>query len=83
MKISDLMTPDVQIVHPDQTVEQAARLMAELDAGVLPVGDDERLTGMVTDRDIAVRVLQKGRVLILSSRDHQRRGKILLRRSRY
>ena len=61
MKISDVMTPDVRIAHPDQTVEQAARLMAELDAGVLPVGDDERLMGMITDRDIAVRCVANGK----------------------
>jgi CBS domain-containing protein len=61
MKISEVMTPDVRIASPDQTVEEAACLMAELDAGVLPVGDSDRLVGMITDRDIAVRCVAKGK----------------------
>jgi CBS domain-containing protein len=61
MKISEVMTPNVRIANPDQTVEQAACLMLELDAGVLPVGDNDRLIGMITDRDIAVRCVAKGK----------------------
>ena len=61
MKISEVMTPDVRIASPDQTVEQAAGIMAELDAGVLPVGVNDRLVGMITDRDIAVRCVAKGK----------------------
>jgi CBS domain-containing protein len=61
MKISEVMTPDVRIARPDQTVEQAACLMAELDAGLLPVGDNDRLVGMITDRDIAIRCVAKGK----------------------
>jgi CBS domain-containing protein len=45
------------VVSPEQTISEAARLMAELDAGSLPVGEDERLVGMITDRDIAVRAV--------------------------
>jgi CBS domain-containing protein len=51
------MTPGVRVVSPEQTIAEAARLMAELDAGSLPVGEDERLVGMITDRDIAVRAV--------------------------
>jgi CBS domain-containing protein len=61
MKISEVMTHDVRLARPDQTVEQAASLMAEMDAGVLPVGDNDRLIGMITDRDIAVRCVGKGK----------------------
>src|SRR4029453_6339616 len=61
MKISEVMTPEVRIARPDQTVEQAACLMAELDAGVLPVGDNDRLIGMITDPDIARRCVAKGK----------------------
>jgi CBS domain-containing protein len=61
MKVSDVMTPDVRIAKPDQTVEQAACVMAEIDVGVLPVADDNRLIGMITDRDIAVRCVAKGK----------------------
>jgi len=51
------MTPGVRVVSPEQTISEAARLMAELDAGSLPVGEDDRLVGMITDRDIAVRAV--------------------------
>jgi CBS domain-containing protein len=60
MKISEAMTADVRIASPSQTIQEAARMMAELDAGVLPVGDNDRLVGMITDRDIAVRAVAEG-----------------------
>jgi CBS domain-containing protein len=55
MKVRDAMTSDVHLTNPNETVQQAARLMASLDAGVLPVGENDRLVGMITDRDIAVK----------------------------
>ena len=61
MKIADVMTRNVRVARPDETVHDAAKTMAELDIGALPVGDDERLLGMVTDRDIAVRAIGKGK----------------------
>jgi CBS domain-containing protein len=61
MKVSEVMTHDVRIARPDDTVEQAASIMAEIDAGVLPVGDSDRLIGMITDRDIAIRCVAKGK----------------------
>jgi CBS domain-containing protein len=60
MKVSEAMTTDVRIASPSQTIQQAARMMAEIDAGVLPVGDNDRLVGMITDRDIAVRAVAGG-----------------------
>jgi CBS domain-containing protein len=60
MKVSETMTPDVHIVSPSATLQAAARAMAELDAGALPVGERDRLVGMITDRDIAVRGLAMG-----------------------
>jgi CBS domain-containing protein len=60
MKVSEAMTTDVRIASPSQTIQEAARMMAELDAGVLPVGDNDRLVGMITDRDIAVRAVAEG-----------------------
>ncbi|WP_274425858.1 CBS domain-containing protein [Chelativorans sp. YIM 93263] len=60
MKANELMTRDVRLANPDETIQQAAKMMAEIDAGFLPVGDDDRLVGMVTDRDIAVRAVAKG-----------------------
>ena len=61
MKVRDLMTPDVAMINSDQTVQKAARLMAELDVGILPVGEGDRLVGMISDRDIAVRSLAEGK----------------------
>jgi CBS domain-containing protein len=61
MLISDVMTSDVRIASPDQTIRDAARLMAECDCGVLPVGENDRLVGMITDRDIAVRAVAAGK----------------------
>jgi len=60
MKISEVMTRDVQTVRPDQPVQQAASFMLSADAGSIPVTDDGRLIGMITDRDIAVRGVAKG-----------------------
>jgi CBS domain-containing protein len=60
MKVSEAMTTDVRIASPSQTIQEAARMMAEIDAGVLPVGDNDRLVGMITDRDIAVRAVAGG-----------------------
>lgn len=61
MKVRDAMTQDVRIASPEQSIREAAATMAEIDAGALPVGDDDRLVGMITDRDIAVRGVAKGK----------------------
>jgi CBS domain-containing protein len=61
MKVREAMTQDVRLVKPDQPISEAARLMAELDIGALPVQDNDRLVGMITDRDIAVRAVAHGR----------------------
>jgi CBS domain-containing protein len=55
------MTRDVRLASPDQTIGEAAMIMAEIDAGALPVGDGDRLVGMLTDRDIAVRAVAQGK----------------------
>ena len=60
-KVADVMSRDVALASPDDTVQQAARLMRERDTGVLPVGEGDRLVGMVTDRDIAVRAAAAGK----------------------
>lgn len=61
MRVSDAMTANVRIANPQQTIAEAARIMAELDAGALPVGDGDRLVGMITDRDIAIRAIAVGK----------------------
>lgn len=61
MKVREAMTRDVRLVRPDQTIRDAAKLMAELDIGALPVEENDRLVGMITDRDIAVRAVAEGK----------------------
>ncbi len=59
--VRDRMSREVQMAAPDQTIREAARAMADLEVGALPVTDGDRLVGMVTDRDIAVRGVAEGR----------------------
>jgi CBS domain-containing protein len=61
MRVSEVMTRDVRVAKPDQTIQQAAMIMAEIDAGVVPVSENDRLVGMLTDRDIAVRAVAEGK----------------------
>jgi CBS domain-containing protein len=61
MKVSKIMSRDVTLLNPQQTIRVAASLMAEIDAGALPVGENDRLVGMITDRDIVVRAVAQGR----------------------
>ena len=60
MKISEVMTRDVATVRADQTAQEAATFMLQGDAGSIPVTEGDRLIGMITDRDIAVRGVAKG-----------------------
>jgi CBS domain-containing protein len=60
MKVKQAMTSEVRVASPEQTIREAAQLMAELDAGALPVAENDRLVGMITDRDIAVRAVAEG-----------------------
>jgi CBS domain-containing protein len=60
MKVSEVMTRDVQTIQPDQTAREAASFMLKEDAGSIPVTEGDRLIGMITDRDIAVRGVAKG-----------------------
>lgn len=60
MLVRDVMTRDVRLASPRQTLAEAAKMMAEADIGCLPVGEDNRLVGMLTDRDIVIRALAKG-----------------------
>ena len=60
MKVSEVMTREVQTIRPDQPVQEAASFMLSSDAGSIPVTEGDRLIGMITDRDIAVRGVAKG-----------------------
>ena len=59
--IREIMTANPSTVEPDQSVVEAAKIMKQEDAGVVPVTENGRLTGMVTDRDIAIRVVAEGK----------------------
>ena len=61
MQISEIMSANVQIANPNQSIREVARMMAECDCGAMPVGDNDRLVGVVTDRDIAVRAVAMGK----------------------
>jgi CBS domain-containing protein len=61
MKIRDVMTRSVELVNPDTSLEEAARKMRETDTGFLPVGENDRLVGTLTDRDITIRAVAEGR----------------------
>lgn len=61
MKISEVMTPNVETVTPDQTAREAASFMLRAEAGSIPVLQGDRVIGMITDRDITVRGVAEGR----------------------
>ena len=59
--ISEVMTRKVETIAPEASVQEAARLMSELNVGALPVCDGDALVGMVTDRDITLRTTANGK----------------------
>jgi CBS domain-containing protein len=61
MQVINVMSRDVKTIAPDQTVRDAAAMMRQLDAGVLPVGERDKLVGVITDRDIAIRGVAEGK----------------------
>lgn len=60
MKVSQIMSRDVQIASPQQTIGEIARIMADREIGFMPVGEDDRLVGTITDRDIVIRAVADG-----------------------
>jgi CBS domain-containing protein len=69
MKVREAMTKEVRVASPSQTIREAAQAMLDIDAGVLPVGENDKLIGMITDRDITVRGVAKGKGPEASVRD--------------
>jgi CBS domain-containing protein len=63
MQISEIMSRDVVIVSPSDSLQMVAQKMAEIDSGIMPVGEKDRLVGIVTDRDIVFRAVAKGKTL--------------------
>ena len=60
-KLTDLMSRDVKVISPEMTIQEAASQMREGDFGMLPVGENDRMIGSVTDRDIAIRAVAAGK----------------------
>jgi CBS domain-containing protein len=60
MKVREAMSRDVRTVAPTETIRDAAKTMAAIDAGAIPVAANDRLVGMITDRDIVVRGIAEG-----------------------
>jgi CBS domain-containing protein len=61
LRVLDVMTTLPAVIGPETSAAQAARMMADLDVGSLPIVEDSRLVGVITDRDLAVRILAEGR----------------------
>jgi CBS domain-containing protein len=61
MKINEIMTCGVEVIQPEATVQEAAQKLKEFEIGSVPVCDGERLVGMITDRDIAIRLAAEGK----------------------
>lgn len=60
MKLRDIMTKDVKVISPDASLKECAKLMDDVDVGAIPVCDNDRLKGIITDRDIVIRAVSDG-----------------------
>ena len=60
-KLKDVMTRDVKVISPDATIREAARTMLEGDFGMMPVGENDRMMGAISDRDITIRGVAEGK----------------------
>ena len=59
-QLKDLMSRDVQVISPDMSIKEAARKMRDGDFGMMPVGEDDRMIGTLSDRDIVIRAVADG-----------------------
>ena len=60
-RLKDLMSRDVQIISPDGTIKEAAQHMRKGNFGMMPVGENDRMIGAISDRDIAIRAVADGK----------------------
>lgn len=60
-QLKDLMSRDVKVISPEMTIQDAAQTMSEGDFGMMPVGEDDRMIGTISDRDIAIRAVAEGK----------------------
>jgi CBS domain-containing protein len=73
-QLKDLMSRDVKVINPDMTIGEAAQKMRDGDFGMLPVGEDDRMIGTISDRDIAIRAIAEGKDADTKVRDVMSEG---------
>lgn len=73
-QLKDLMSRDVKVISPDMTIGEAARTMRDGDFGMMPVGENDRMIGTISDRDIAIRAVAEGKDADTKVRDVMSEG---------
>ena len=73
-QLKDLMSRDVKVISPDMTIRDAAKKMRDGDFGMLPVGENDRMIGTISDRDIAIRAVAEGKDTDTKVRDVMSEG---------
>jgi len=73
-QLKDLMSGDVKVISPDMSIRDAARQMRDGDFGMLPVGENDRMIGTISDRDIAIRAVAEGKETATKVRDVMSEG---------
>jgi len=73
-QLKDLMSRDVKVVSPDMSIRDAAKQMRDGDFGMMPVGEDDRMIGTISDRDIAIRAVAEGKDTTTKVRDVMSEG---------
>ena len=72
--LKDLMSRDVQVISPDATIQEAAQQMRDGNFGMMPVGENDRMIGAISDRDIAIRAIADGKAASTKVRDVMSEG---------
>ena len=73
-KLKDLMSRDVKVISPDMSIREAAKQMRDWDFGMLPVGENDRMIGTISDRDITIRAVAEGKGADTNVRDVMSEG---------
>ena len=73
-QLKDLMSREVQVINPDMTIGDAAKKMRDGDFGMMPVGENDRMIGTISDRDIAIRAVAQGKDASTKVRDVMTEG---------
>jgi len=73
-QLKELMSRDVKVISPDMTIGEAAKTMRDGDFGMMPVGENDRMIGTISDRDIAIRAVAEGKDAGTKVRDVMSKG---------